>query len=163
MCRVYRVQSTHTQCCAPQTHFHTFSHAFPFPKQVYQVRSMLPRNALCIPVCPSVQTIIAIISLFASIHIYIVAPWWDMCAQQQPIAWNSCRKWVYPYYIMCIEAPRSTQFVREYVWFGLVWFDLCLILYRLAWFGLVWIGFVWPGAALTLSIYKYTFSIVCPL
>lgn len=128
----------------------TFSHAFPFPKQVYQVRSMLPRNALCIPVCPSVQTIIAIISLFASIHIYCSSTVRYVCTttadRMEFMPKMSISVLYYGYWGSSIHAICARVCL---VWFGLVWLMLDFVSFSLVWFGLVLFGLV------RLSLFQY--------
>lgn len=120
---VYLVYYTkYTQCCAHIRPTNTFSHAFPFPKQVYQVRSMLPRNA---PTCARLHSIMAIISLF----VLLLMPFYDYILQRTMICavcvCNNNRSYGIQAENECIRTirieTRSTQFVRAHVWFGLTY------------------------------------------
>lgn len=119
MCRVYRTKYTHTM-------LYTHSHAFPFPKQVYQVRSMLPRNALSVPVCPSVPAIIAIISLFVLLLLLPLIYCWlhgDMCAQHNSRSHGIHAENEYIRTILYVLRLLDPRNLCESM-FGLVWFGL---------------------------------------
>lgn len=123
----------------------TFSHAFPFPKQVYQVRSMSVQNDLTVPVRFS---IIAIISLFVLL-LFVFCCWyistrlwlctlftlWYVVYNNNNNRWSSCRKWVYPYYVLRVDPRNLCKSI-----FSLVWLMLDFVSFSLVWFDFVWLG-----------------------